>query len=265
MFKKIILLLLLSGNAYALSAPFIVTPNKDGWYDARPEDVRAVSRSAALTLLKHMPKELKIPPIVLKNGDNGPVVLFRNDTQKVHTMFVDIKGRHWSQLAYQFSHELCHILANYEATKSDANQWFEEALCEAASMHAIKEMSISWKTNPPYPVWKSYAVQLNHYFRDMLVAKHRYLKPGDTIAQWYKREKHALRKTGGLRDKNELIGTNIYFFFKENPDRWRAINYINRWSPTSETTLQQYLMIWEMNLPDDLKHVAKTIAKWFGY
>ena len=265
MFKKIILLFSLSCHTYALSSPFVVTPSKEGWYDASPANVRAVARSAALVLVKHMPDNLHIPPIVLKNGEKGPIVLFREGERGVYTVFTDIKGKYWAQLAYQFSHEMCHILSNYETTKGDANQWFEESLCEAASMYAIKQMSISWKTNPPYPTWKSYSVQLNDYFRNILVEKHRYLQPGDTIASWYKREKSVLRKSSGIRKKNEVIGTKIYFFFKEKPERWRAMHYLNLWSPKGEITLRQYLMLWEMNLPDDLKHVAKMISAWFGY
>jgi hypothetical protein len=265
MFKKIILLFLLSSHAYALSTPFIVTPVKEGWFEASPVDVRAVTRSAASVILRHMPKELQIAPIVLKNGGKNPVVLFREKNQGVHTIFVNIKGRKWAQLAYQFSHELCHILANYEVTQADVNQWFEEALCEASSLYTIEQMSISWKTNPPYPTWQGYAAELNHYYQDMLASKHRYLQAHETVATWYKREKEVLRKPDIVRAKVEVVGTKIYFFFKENPDRWRSMNYLNRWTPKSDTTLQQHLMIWEMNLPDDLKHVARTITSWFGY
>ena len=105
------------------------------------------------------------------------------------------------KLAYQFSHELCHVLSNYEVTKKDANQWFEEALCEGASIYAVNRMSQVWKTNPPYSSWQSYASNLEKYYDNIMAEQHRYLQPEDTIFNWYQREKTSLRANAEQRNK----------------------------------------------------------------
>lgn len=242
-----------------------INPVRDGWYGAQTADVEAVTQSAASTLLEHMPGGLKLEPVILKNDEDGPIVLFRRGERNEYIVLVDIEGRTWAQLAYQFSHELCHILSNYGSTQQDANQWFEEALCEGASIHAVKQMSNVWKTNPPYPVWQSYSTSLEEYYQNILAEQHRYLPAGDNIANWYQREKISLRSNAGLRDKNEVVGTKIYSYFEQNPQRWRAMNYINVGNSNNQITLQQYLQDWENNLPADLKYVAVTISAWFGY
>ena len=65
--------------------------------------------------------------------------------------------------------------------------------------------------------------------------------------------------------KNEIIGTKIYLFFKDKPERWRSMKYINLGNANNQISLKQYLQDWESNLPMELKHVAKTISGWFGY
>lgn len=285
MLKIISILLLLNFNVYALdniparaapdhnkqnrerlpSKQFIISPVSRGWYGADPIDIKAVSQSAASTLLKYMPSGLSLNPVILKNDNKGPMTLFNRGKQSEYIILVNISGQYWAQLAYQFSHELCHILSNYEATKRDENQWFEESLCEAASIHAVNQMSNIWKTNPPYPSWQNYSTSLQSYYKNILAEPHRYLQANDSIPNWYQRERVSLRLKAEQRNKNEIIGTRIYLFFKENPYRWQSIRYINIGNINNQISLQQYLQDWENNLPTDLKHVAKTIASWFKF
>lgn len=285
MLKTISILLLLSCNVYALDnipartvtdqnkhgleqlygKSFIISPVNSGWYGADPIDVKAVSQSAASTLMKYMPPDLSLSPIILKNNKEGPMVLLNRGKQHEYIILVNVSGQYWAQLAYQFSHELCHILSNYEATRRDSNQWFEESLCEAASIHAVNQMSDIWKVSPPYPSWQSYSTSLQSYYKNILAEPHRYLQTNDSIANWYQREKVSLRLKAEQRNKNEVIGTKIYLFFKENPHRWRSIRYINIGNINNQISLQQYLQDWENNLPTELKHVAKIIASWFKF
>jgi hypothetical protein len=242
----------------------IINPVAQGWGDVNPLDAKAVSLSAGKVLLENIPG-LRLEPIILKNDPSGPISLYQRGSQNEYIILVNIKGLYWAQLAYQFSHELMHILSNYIATPGDANQWFEEALCEAASIHAIQRMSVVWRTNPPYPNFKSYSSSLGDYYKNLLAEQHRYLKPGETLANWYKREQQSLRANHAQRPKNELVGTKIYAFFNASPDRWRSVRYLNIGNANKQISLEQYLNDWRTSLPDDLKYVAKTISGWFGY
>ena len=61
---------------------------------------------------------------------------------------------HWSQLAYQFGHELGHVMANSwqpHAKPTPPCQWIEEALVEAFSIRGLGRLAESWKQDPPFP------------------------------------------------------------------------------------------------------------------
>ena len=215
-------------------------------------------------MLENIPG-VSLDPIILENSSDGPVVLFQRGSNNEYQVKINIGDTFWAQLVYQFSHEFMHILSNYGRTESDSNQWFEEALCEAASIHAVKRLSVVWETNPPLPHLQSFAPSMKDYYNNLIAEPHRYLQSGDSIANWYQREQVSLRNDAGQRDKNEVLGTKIYQFFEESPDRWRAVRYINMSNVNGQITLKQYLTDWQTHLPDDLKYVAETISGWFGY
>lgn len=255
--------LLTSLTSHAQSPEWIVRIEPDGWYDARPEDVHKVVVSAGNTLLEYG-DALNLVPIVLKNNPRGPLVFNRMSAQDNYTVLVNVTGRQWSQLAYQFSHELCHILSNFDTSSNNANQWFEEAVCEGASLHALKRMSKEWQIDPPYPNWRSYAFSLSKYLHQYLQEDHRYLPAGTDLSEWYAKERRSLRRDHRQRHKNEIVGTKIFNYFQENQTRWRSIRYLNL-SRSSDLSLQQYLQVWHQHLPRRLKYVAIEIASWFGY
>ncbi len=250
-------------TTHAQSPEWIVHIEPDGWYDARPEDVRKVVVSAGKALLEYG-DGLNLEPIVLKNNPRGPLVFNRMSAQDNYIVLVNVSGRQWSQLAYQFSHELCHILSNFDRSRNSANQWFEEAVCEGASLHALKSMSKEWQINPPYPNWRSYAFSLTKYLQLYLQEEHRYLVVGTDLAEWYAKERRSLRSDHRQRHKNEIVGTRIFNYFQKTPARWRSIRYLNL-SPSPDLSLQQYLQVWHQHLPKRLKYVAIEIASWFGY
>ena len=55
--------------------------------------------------------------------------------------------------AYQFAHEFCHILCNFDDDWK-GNNWFEETMCETSSLFVLRRLSKEWEERPPYPAWK---------------------------------------------------------------------------------------------------------------
>ncbi|MCP6756902.1 hypothetical protein NL533_35270, partial [Klebsiella pneumoniae] len=78
----------------------------------------------------------------------------RNDAREI-VLKLDTSNTFWSQYAYQFAHEFCHVLCGYRED-DPGTQWFEETLCETASLFVLRAMAREWKTAPPYPHWKDY-------------------------------------------------------------------------------------------------------------
>lgn len=78
-----------------------------------------------------------------------PMIHYRSKPSQSFIIQLTSRGRHWAQFAYQFSHEFCHALSDYERLRDNPNNWFHEALCELASVFTLRRMAERWPTCPP--------------------------------------------------------------------------------------------------------------------
>ena len=77
---------------------------------------------------------------ILVEPKGGPITLFRRGPKGEYLVRLNTGDRHWAQHAYQFAHEFTHILANYDEHER-RNKWFEESICEMASLFVLRRMS----------------------------------------------------------------------------------------------------------------------------
>ncbi len=237
-----------------------ITVRKADWGDASPEDIEAVCRSVAGELVKYFPRR-KLDPIVIdKSRSSGPGVIFGTNSQGERRVNLDVKDRRWAQFAYQFGHEMGHILCNYREAKNP-NLWFEEALCETASLFSLRRMAQTWKTRPPYSNWKSYAGALDSYVDNYVrvVAK----LDRDGLPQWLAKNEAALRKID--RPKIHAIAAHILLpLLEENPAHWEALDWLNQFDAGKELTFAEYLADWHRRVPATHKPFVANVAKAFG-
>ena len=232
----------------------------DDWGDASTLDICRVIESAAGELWKNFP-ERRLHPIIVQRSRRSPITLYRRGPKGEYLIKVTTKGRFWCQFAYQFAHEFCHILANYSHKTPVANKWFEESLCEMASIYAMRRMALTWKTSPPYPTWKSYAPAIREYVDDLQKAEDK-LPEGKTLAAWYKENSAVLRKTPCMREKNRIVANSLLGLFEANPEHWPAIGYLNSGKPASDS-LQDHLANWYRQTPARHRKIVASIIKMF--
>lgn len=237
-----------------------IRPVSSGWNDAKAIDVKAVATSVASNLMPYFPKK-RLNPIILKNKKEGPKTLYEKGNNNEYIVFVDIKSRKWAQLSYQFSHELCHILSNYN-NDDIKNQWLEESLCEAISLHTLEKMSIQWQHTPPYPNWKSYSSHIKKYLNNMLQEKHR--GKSDNLSKWFSSNKKSLESNPYLRNKNEVVGTAIYRLIKTGNFKVSTIQYLNLGLSKKDKNISTKLNDWYKNSPKENKESVLSIAKLLG-
>ena len=116
------------------------------------------------------------------NADDDPITPYRPSQQAPFTILLSARDSFWSQFAYQFSHELCHVLSDYERLGEGPNGWFHEAICELASVFTLRRMAERWRTCPPYPGRTDYAESLDSYADSYLsIEEHRYTGGHDTL------------------------------------------------------------------------------------
>lgn len=230
------------------------------WGDASPEDIAAVCRSVAGELVDYFPRR-KLDPIVIdKSRSGGPRVIYGTTPQGERRVNLNIKDRHWAQVAYQFGHEMGHILGNYREA-NNPNLWFEEALCETASLFSLRRMARTWKTRPPYSNWKGYAGSLESYADDYVRGLAKLERA--SLPEWLRQNEADLRKID--RPKIGAVAAHILLpLLEEAPAHWEALDWLNQFDAKTELTFAAYLADWHGRVPTAHKPFVADIAKAFG-
>ncbi len=241
----------------------VIRVQPGGWGGAGVQDIQKLLLSAGSELWKHFPGR-RLRPIIVRHSSSGPIVLFRQGPAGEYILKLDVEGTYWAQFSYQFSHELCHILTNYEKKTSRKNKWFEESLCEMASMFALRRMAVTWRTSPPYPNWKSFAPALRKYADNLQAKKERQLPPGTTLAKWYRDNEQGLRKNPTQRSKNGLVANELLGLFEKSPESWAAVSYLNMDELDDADSFKDYLASWHRHCPAKHKKFVRRIGDLFG-
>jgi len=220
------------------------------WGNVTPHEIEILLNAVADEMLKHFPGR-QLDPIVVSPSRAGPVVLYQKGAQHEYQILLAAKGDRWAEYVYEFSHELFHVLANYEyhaPPRRARHQWFEEMLCETVSLYMLKRFSLTWEQSPPKAEWRYYATDLQRFTQRALGEPHRQLPGNVSFQQWFRENGPILTTRPYLREKNELVATLFLPLFEHASD-WRAIAYLNLDVPEGESSFYDYLAHWYRTTP----------------
>ena len=255
----IALLLVLVSTSALLADELVIRPNRKKDWKAHPADVKAVLYSASRPLWRQFPdRELK-PILVDPRG--GPIVLFRRGENGEYLVRLDTGETYWAQYSYQFAHELCHILCGYDEDVH-RNKWFEESLCEVASLYTLRAMSEDWKTDPPYANWTNYSTALKKYADERIASAP--LPESKTLAEWFADHEATLYSNATDRKLNNVVAVQLLPLLEEEPTRWESVTWLNRAKSTQSQTFGDYLSDWHQHAPQRHQAFIKTIGERFG-
>ena len=171
-------------NILAPNQPLDIRVQANAFGSASPADIEAVLRSAGAELLRYCPHTQLGGIDVYYRPDHPEIDSKRTPGGRI-AMVLSARGAHWAQYSFQFAHEFCHALANYANSSrqtipdtSNANLWFEESLCETASLFCLRAMSRAWQVSPPYPAFRAYAPWLADYAQQRLALPEHRLPTG---------------------------------------------------------------------------------------
>jgi hypothetical protein len=180
-------------------------------------------------------------------------------------VWVSVQGPYFSQLAYQFAHELCHVIADPRTFRWDRFLWFEEALCETASLFALRTMAETWSVTPPFLYWQDYAPHLADYASDHLSDPARRLPAGAPFATWLAAQLPVLEQTSpGWRDVTTVIAKELLMIFERDPLAWRSVRDLHAWSPPPGAAYREYFEGWAMACPVDCRRAVESISDMLG-
>lgn len=250
--------------AGAFAPPAKIQLESKDWGDANPDDIKTVLDSVVEAISPYM-EGRQFGNILVRNGTTGPISIYDRGPNGEYIIMLNVHGRYWAQLTYQFSHEMCHLMSNYDLAPRNIShqQWFEESLCEAFSLFTLEKMTEHWHDNPPYPQWKEYARKFLEYEQDNLKQEHRRLPKGMKLPTWYLEYQKALSADPYAqgRSLNELVANQLLPIFDANPETWGSINYLNLGDDTDDKSLDKYLTDWQKSVPPKWLRTVKEVKQ----
>jgi hypothetical protein len=264
----------------APAAGVVVLSVRDGWGAAPTDSVEQVFASAAGALLDHAPGRIRhaisVHPCTL-DGDceHAPFSQWEGARFAVRLRVADT---FWDAYTFELAHELCHVLAQsyaitvwpapdatYRAYRAAPNRWFEEALCETASLFTLHRMDRLWAERPPYPNWRAYAPAFTKYADAKIHDPARQLPPGVTLAAWYRENAAALRDVPTDRPREAIVAGQLLPLFERDPSGWEAVSYLNVAGPAEAESLPRLLSAWHREVPARLRPFVAAVSERFGF
>ena len=130
------------------------------------------------------------------------------------------------QFAYQFSHELCHCMV--PKTVPQRFRWFEETLCQLASIYFIK--AIYRAENLPREL-EFYRDYVSWYFNSLCKDTPRITGTAGAFIQHYQVR---LESEPYLRDTNRAIALVLLPMFELYPSLWRIVTRLHLLDPAED-------------------------------
>ena len=232
-------------------------------FEASEADIRAVCDSAVKQLWRHF-LDYELEPFVVTRGKQSPIVLYQRNDRKEIVLKLDTSNTFWSQYAYQFGHEFCHILCRYRPSDGQ-NLWFEETLCETASLYVLRGMARDWKKDPPYRHWADYRDSLRDYSDD-LIRKRTHVREihATGLAAFYRTHADELRKNATNRDLNGAMAVILLARLEEEPEHWEAVRWLNDSPASQDEHFAAYLSRWHAAAPEKHQPFIADVAELFG-
>jgi hypothetical protein len=201
--------------------------------------MRAVCLYGVRLLSDRQPGRLRVD-----NHTSGlPHIWLHDDQPTTAWIVVDIGERDWCKLAYQFGHELGHVLCNSwmrSASPSPPSQWLEEAMVEAFSIRGLGLLAASWEKAPPFAGDNAFAVSIRQYRQDLVT---KYTSPDRDMAAWFRANRAALET--GQRGTEGVAVLNILPLLEGEPGCVEDLGAVNRWPERTHVGAEDYLTKWQ--------------------
>lgn len=232
------------------TAPLEVNGN---WSGSLPGDVRAVIERMRSACLAGLPLRSDRQPAILRveNRPAGnPAIWLHSDGATRAWIVVNVGERDWCKLAYQFGHELGHVLANsWQPNDRPAApcQWLEESLVEAFAIRGIQLLAHDWARRPPFPNDNAFARSLLDY-RAGLLARAAEIATSQGAREdsrtWFTSHRAELEQISRATSAPNAFVPALLRILEANKDAAAEISALNRWPGRSALTLPSYLDAW---------------------
>jgi hypothetical protein len=144
------------------------------------------------------------------------------------------------------------------------NQWFEEMLCETASLYMLKRYASMWDVLTPRAEWHGYAPEIQRFTRLAITEEHRHLPRNVRFEDWFRENGPGLVSKPYLREKNELVAMTFLPLLEQTSD-WGAIEYLNVENREGDNTFYDYLVRWYRKTPPEQMQLVESAFRVFQF
>jgi hypothetical protein len=236
-------------EAALLSAPLELAGD---WRESQPDAVmrvvsrvRDVSLSGVELLSDRQPKRIRIE----SRSADFPAIWLHNEDADLAWVLVVIGACNWSQLAYQFGHELGHVLCNSWdrlAIPSAPCQWLEESLAEAFTIRGLGLLATSSERDPPLANEAEFANEIRLQ-RDHRIKPYAAQAQNESCAAWFHKARATLDRRGGESSAEGPATLEILAELEKNHASVADLGALNCWPARSGVPLEDYLTLWEQS------------------
>ena len=211
------------------------------WGQASLTSILAVLESAYCTLTSAFGFRPDAPIRVCRWRQDHPLVAC---DRRPYQIFLNTGNTYWSQYVFQFSHELCHVLTRFERYREHRHKWFEESLCELASLFVLQRLADDWKHQPPSAVYRAAEFAPHHRTYALSREQQHSASVGGDLPTWFAANIGELEANRYDRVRTGVVATALLPLFLEDPSLWEACRRLNSWDPTGGETFGGYLDSW---------------------
>lgn len=234
------------------------------WGSARANEVLKILNAAHKTMSTAFDRSFPGNIFIYQEiSDESPITLYERAPCGAYKIKLSATDYYWCQYIYQFSHEYCHVRTNYSIF-NQRRKWFEESVCELASLYALKKMSASWKTKPPFPHLKDFSESLTDYVSDIMLDPDHQLPEGVNFRDWFKANIRTLERDQYIRNSNTLIALKLLPLFEEHPSLWNSMTYWNTWNNKKDDDIFSCFQSWVLTLPLGNRKGAMAVTEIFN-
>lgn len=203
--------------------------------------------------------------LVISHWDKEYPMCCRSTDNKTH-IFLTSKDNYWCQYTYQFAHEFCHFIIDGPLDgKLETSFWFEESICEMASMFFLRKVADSWK-NPILNFPRALQTFAPSNITYLMNLTHKYPNIDVPLRQWILQKMDVLNEDRYNRKEYNMIAKVLLPLFKDKPQMWKIVPFLKR------IPLEQYVNFNHFikehvkgNMPNNLKQFYDEFASFVTY
>ncbi|ELI8163218.1 TPA: hypothetical protein ACVEY8_000033 [Yersinia enterocolitica] len=235
------------------------------WGDISTSDIQCLINSAINLMDPFYGKPIHYN-IEISNTPNidSPMVYNSRGVSGQYHINLTTKGHDYSQFYYQFFHEYCHVRTNYLAVDNKYS-WFEESVCELASMFGVKRMAFVWKKEKVLPNAKNnFGYSIEKYIQRVICNPRKNLPKQQLFKKWLNENIEYLECERYDRDKNGIVANKLLSLFERESTLWELMTYWNKWEINHNDSIYEAFDKWSSILPEEKKAVAQKLINVFS-